>query len=94
MRLLEVSGLKVRFWTSDREVQAVKGLNFHLDTGEILGIVGESGSGKSQSVLSILGLLADNGKASGSANFCGQNLLALSEAGLRKIRGKRISMVF
>ena len=61
MRLLEVSGLKVRFWTSDREVQAVKGLNFHLDTGEILGIVGESGSGKSQSVLSILGLLADNG---------------------------------
>lgn len=94
MRLLEVSGLKVRFRTSDREVQAVKGLNFHLDAGEILGIVGESGSGKSQSVLSILGLLADNGTASGSANFCGQNLLALPEAKLRKIRGKRISMVF
>jgi len=94
MKLLEVSDLKVRFWTSDREVQAVKGLNFHLDTGEILGIVGESGSGKSQSVLSILGLLADNGRVSGSANFCGQNLLALSEVELRKIRGKRISMVF
>ena len=94
MKLLEVSGLKVRFWTSDREVQAVKGLNFHLDAGEILGIVGESGSGKSQSALSILGLLADNGTASGTVNFCGQNLLALPEAELRKIRGKRISMVF
>ena len=75
MKLLEVSGLKVRFWTSDREVQAVKGLNFHLDAGEILGIVGESGSGKSQSALSILGLLADNGAASGTVNFCGQNFV-------------------
>ena len=94
MRLLEVSNLKVRFWTSDCDVHAVKCLNFHLESGEILGIVGESGSGKSQSMLGLMGLLADNGSASGSAYFRGEDLLALSEAELRKIRGARIAMVF
>ena len=70
------------------------GPGYELDTGETLGIVGESGSGKSQSVLSLLGLLADNGRAKGSARFDGRDLLTLDDAELRKVRGSKISMIF
>ena len=94
MSLLAVESLNVRFATADGDVHAVKDLSFELDKGETLGIVGESGSGKSQSVLSLLGLLADNGSAQGSVRFDGQDLLALTEDELRKVRGRRISMIF
>jgi peptide/nickel transport system ATP-binding protein len=94
MSLLRVEDLNVRFATPDGEVHAVKGLSFALQRNEILGIVGESGSGKSQALLSLLGLLAGNGRASGSAHFEGRDLLALDERGLRGIRGRKISMVF
>jgi oligopeptide/dipeptide ABC transporter ATP-binding protein len=92
--VLQVEDLDVRFSTPDGEVHAVKRLSFDLAHGETLGIVGESGSGKSQSVLSLLGLLAANGRASGRALFEGRDLLALPERELRGIRGRKISMIF
>jgi oligopeptide/dipeptide ABC transporter ATP-binding protein len=94
MALLEVQGLNVRFATPDGEVHAVKDLSFTLDKGETLGIVGESGSGKSQSMLSLIGLLAANGRASGSARFAGRDLLTLPAAEQRTIRGRKIAMIF
>ncbi len=92
--LLSVRDLRVRFSTPDGEVEAVRGIDFDVAAGETLGIVGESGSGKSQSVLALLGLLADNGRASGVAHFGDQDLLALPEPQLAAIRGSVISMVF
>jgi peptide/nickel transport system ATP-binding protein len=94
MPLLTVDKLNVRFATPDGTVHAVKDLSFTLEPKETLGIVGESGSGKSQSVLSLIGLLADNGTASGTAHYDGRDLLALSEGALRRVRGRRISMIF
>ncbi|MDJ0928774.1 MAG: ABC transporter ATP-binding protein [Gammaproteobacteria bacterium] len=92
--LLEVSDLRVTFTTPDGPVQAVCGLDFHIAAGETLGIVGESGSGKSQSLLAILGLLADNGSASGRAVFDGNDLMQMPPAQLAAIRGAGIGMVF
>ena len=94
MALLEVENLNVRFATPDGEVHAVRDLSFTLEAGETLGIVGESGSGKSQSVMSLIGLLAGNGRATGSARLDGRELLTLSQRELRKVRGRKISMIF
>ena len=94
MSVLQVDGLDVRFATPDGEVRAVKDLAFTLEAGETLGIVGESGSGKSQSMLALLGLLADNGRATGGAIFEQRNLLTLPESELRRVRGRHLSMIF
>ena len=94
MALLEVEKLNVRFHTPDGEVHAVRDLGFSLERGETLGIVGESGSGKSQSMMSLIGLLSANGRASGSACFDGTELLGLPAEALRRIRGRRVGMIF
>jgi oligopeptide transport system ATP-binding protein len=94
VNVLSVEHLDVRFATPDGEVHAVRDLSFELAAGETLGIVGESGSGKSQTVLSLLGLLAANGSASGNATFELRDLLALPERERRTIRGNEISMIF
>ncbi|MDF2153884.1 ABC transporter ATP-binding protein [Vibrio sp. CAU 1672] len=94
MSLLDVKDLRVEFTTQDGIVTAVNDLNFSLEQGETLGIVGESGSGKSQTVFSIMGLLAKNGIISGSAKFEGKEILNLPEKELNKVRAEQIAMIF
>ena len=93
--LLEVRDLRTSFYTDDGEVKAVDGVSFKLPQGKTLGIVGESGSGKSITALSILRLLANNGKIiGGEINYKGDNLLTYSDKKMRDIRGNAISMIF
>ena len=91
--LLEVEDLHVRFHTRTGIVEAVRGLSFSLGR-EKLGVVGESGSGKSMTGRAILGLVPPPGEVTASRlSFAGQDLLRLDDAGMRAIRGRRISMV-
>jgi oligopeptide transport system ATP-binding protein len=93
--LLAVNNLRTTFRTEDGPVTAVNGLSFSLGAGETLGIVGESGSGKSVTALSIMRLLARNAAVTAdSILFEGRNLVDLSEAEMRKIRGFKIAMIF
>ena len=92
--ILTVQDLKVEFETPDGAVKAVKGIDLQVSAGECLGIVGESGSGKSQTVLAAMGLLADNGAATGSIMFNGTEMLTADAKTLRDIRGDRMSMIF
>ena len=93
--LLSVRDLKVTFRTRRGPAKAVDGLSFDLAAGEVLGIVGESGSGKSVSMMSILKLIRDpNCTVEGQALFRGQDLVAMSDAQLRALRGRDVAMVF
>ncbi|HAF25057.1 MAG TPA: peptide ABC transporter ATP-binding protein [Blastocatellia bacterium] len=94
--LLEVRELRTYFDTEDGEVKAVDGVTFQLKRGETLGIVGESGSGKSVTNLSIIRLIPQPpGKiVSGEIVFDGVDILSLAEKDVRKIRGRRIAMIF
>ncbi len=92
--LIDCEHLEVRFRTEHGDVRAVNDLSFQLEAGECLGIVGESGSGKSQSMLAMLGLLADNGHATGIVRYSGRDILNLSRRELDKLRGDRLAMVF
>jgi oligopeptide transport system ATP-binding protein len=94
--LLSVQDLETHFFSEDGVVKAVNGVSFDLERGETLGIVGESGSGKSVTNLSIMRLIPyPPGKiVGGRIVFDGKDLLEASESEMRKVRGKRIAMIF
>ena len=92
--LLSAKGLKVSFATRDATVQAVKGVDFQVKPGEVLGIVGESGSGKSQAMHAVMGLLAANGRAEGSVLYRGAEILGLVPRKLNRVRGSKLTMIF
>ncbi|MGF1631679.1 MAG: ABC transporter ATP-binding protein [Kiloniellaceae bacterium] len=92
--VLDVDRLDTRFSTPDGEVHAVNAVSFHINEGESVGVVGESGSGKTQIFLSIMGLLAKNGRAAGSVRYRGREILGLPPRELNKIRGVTMSMIF
>jgi len=94
--LLEVQGLRTSFTVEAGEFAAVDGVSFSLEAGRTLGLVGESGCGKSVTALSIMGLIpAPAGRiAAGSIRLDGVDLLQLSSAEMRELRGDRLSMIF
>ncbi len=94
--LLEIKNLKTHFFTHEGTVKAVDGVSFKINQGETLGIVGESGSGKSVTALSVMRLIPHPpGKiVGGEIYFEGKNLLKLDDKEIRKMRGKKISMIF
>ena len=89
--LLEIDGLSVGLTQGPELLSKV---SFTLDRGDRLGIVGESGSGKSLSSLAVMGLLPDQMRASGSLRFDGIDLLTLRDDAYRRLRGRRIAMIF
>src|SRR6267143_4340762 len=94
--ILEVTDLRTWFFTRDGIVRAVDGVSFHVMPGETLAIVGESGCGKSVTALSVLRLVpSPPGRiVSGAIRLAGRDLLGLSEAEMRDVRGNDISMIF
>ncbi len=93
--LLSVRNLHTSFRTDSGEVQAVNGISFDVDRGEVLGIVGESGSGKSVSAYSIMQILANNGYIkSGEVLYKGQDITKWSEKQMTQFRGKCCSIIF
>lgn len=94
-KILEIKNLKTSFDTFHGEVQAVRGVSFDLNRGEVIGIVGESGCGKSITMMSIMQLLDGNGKIKeGEIIFKGENITNIKESLMNTIRGNEISMIF
>ena len=93
--ILEVNNLKTSFFTHVGEVQAVRGMNFKLKRGDVLGIVGESGSGKSVTALSIMKLIDYPGRIKGGQIiFNGEDITNFSDSKMSNIRGNDIAMIF
>lgn len=92
--VLAIKGLKVNFDTPEGVIKAVNHVDLNLEAGDIMAVVGESGSGKSQLAMAIMGLLSDNGTASGEVVFDGRDLLKIPLAELNQIRGRDIAMIF
>jgi peptide/nickel transport system ATP-binding protein len=91
---LQVENLNVTFATQSGEVAAVRNVSFNIPEAGTLGLVGESGSGKSATSLAIMRLLPPQARIEGKISFAGQDLLALPEDSMRKLRGSNISMIF
>ena len=95
-KLLEIKNLTIDYTTSDGTVHAVRGLNLELGHGETLGFVGETGAGKTTTALGIMGIIPDPpGKIiSGEILYEGEDLLKKSQKEMRRVRGKKIAMIF
>jgi len=93
LNLLEIRDLSIEFPAGESSVKAVSHVSFEVREGETFGIIGESGSGKSVIGLALLRLLPGNAKVSGKVFFQDQDLFSLKPSDLRKIRGKRISLM-
>lgn len=102
MAMLDIKHLTTEFATENGTVRAVRDVSLHVDKGEVLGIVGESGSGKSQTMFSVMGLLAQNGKiAEGSITIDGEEISPAVikdkkeyEEKMDRIRGNDMAMIF
>jgi peptide/nickel transport system ATP-binding protein len=93
--LLSIEGLRTAFRTGNGEVPAVDGVTLSVARGKTLGIVGESGCGKSMLSLSVMRLVPQPGRVTaGRVMFDGRDLLGLSPAEMRAVRGRRIAMIF
>ncbi len=93
--LLEVKNLRTSFFTDAGEVRAVDGVSFAVEAGKLMGLVGESGSGKTATVLSVMRLLPESARVMGGEVLLeGHDLLKLSEAEMRAVRGAQIAMIF
>jgi peptide/nickel transport system ATP-binding protein len=93
--LLSVEDLRVSFATEEGIVQAVDGVTFELEAGEVLAVVGESGSGKSVTAMTLMGLTrSPNARFEGTAHYKGVELIGAPEDELRKVRGAEIAMIF
>ncbi|STZ88260.1 Oligopeptide/dipeptide ABC transporter [Mycolicibacterium fortuitum] len=93
-RLLEVADLTVDFPTDTNVVHAVRGVDFHVDAGEVVALVGESGAGKSASAMAVVGLLPEFAEVSGSVRLRGEELIGRSDAEMSRIRGNTVGTVF
>ncbi len=92
---LQIEDLKTHFLTKAGDVKAVDGISFNVNKGEVLGLVGESGCGKSVTGFSIMGLIDHPGKiVGGRIIFNGTDLVGLAETEMRKIRGRKIALIF
>src|SRR3712207_3172155 len=92
--VLSIRSLRVCFRTGDGVIEAVRGVDFDVASGETVAIVGESGSGKSQTMMSVMGLLAANGWAEGSVRYRGEELIGLKPDALNRYRGSKLTMIF
>ncbi|MFN4124594.1 ABC transporter ATP-binding protein [Pannonibacter indicus] len=92
--VLKIEGLTVNFRTNTGMVEAVRGVDIHVNRGETVAIVGESGSGKSQTMMAAMGLLASNGITGGRVLYRDRNILGLNTGELNQVRGKKITMIF
>ena len=94
--LIDIKNLSIHYKTEDGLVHAVNDLNLSLKKGETVGLIGETGAGKTTTALAVMGIIPDPpGKiAAGEIYFDGENLLKKNESQMRKVRGKKISMIF
>ncbi len=92
--LLQIKDLRVSLPTARGPADALRGISLTLERGQTLGLIGESGCGKSLTALSIMGLLPELAKVSGSIQLNGEELLGLSDEKLGRLRGARMAMIF
>jgi peptide/nickel transport system ATP-binding protein len=93
-RLLDVTNVSVSFPTEGQPLKAVRGIDFHVDAGEVVAIVGESGSGKSTAAMAVVGLLPEYADVRGSARLQGNELIGLPDDAMSRFRGNTIGTVF
>src|ERR1700759_1957049 len=93
-RLLDVTNVSVSFPADGQPLKAVRGIDFHVDAGEVVAIVGESGSGKSTAAMAVVGLLPEYADVRGSARLQGNELIGLPDDAMSRFRGNTIGTVF